>query len=198
MNLEPVTHLIDRELDGEATPEESRRLREFLGRNPDWNRYFESMRRLETAARSAPLIHPSPGFADRILARIEEESSTARAEGRRGGASETREGNETREANGWGSRLSWIGGAAAAVAGLLIVSPWSSSAPAESIGETASEAMRIVESFGVGVADFLAEPGGVFEWVFSMEPAVSWAPALSAFVVVLAINFICARKMPHA
>ncbi len=187
MNLETLIRLMDRDLDEGLPPVESRRLREFLAAHEDWRRYYESLKQLEGAARAAPLIHPSPGFADRVMERLAREDALALGgAGLEGAGLPPRQGRWER----WGALV-----AAAAVAALaLLVGPIAGYVSGESFSEAFDTAIYGIESVGGAVTGVMDASPSAVESVGLFHPVWGVGLALAVLAAVVVADVLVARR----
>ncbi len=187
MNLETLIALIDRDLDEGLPLTESRHLREFLAAHDDWRRYYESLKQLEGAARATPLIHPSPGFADRVMERIALEDALAL-----GGAGREAEGASPRQLR-WERWGVWV--AAAAVAALaLLVTPIAGYMSSGSFTDAFDKAVYGIESVGGAVTGVMDASPSVVESVSLSQAVWGVGLALAVLAAVVVIDVLVARR----
>jgi hypothetical protein len=65
------TELINKEIDGVSTPEESAMLKEYLGKNPDAEKHFRELRRTCELIEELEPIEPKPSMKNRVMNSID-------------------------------------------------------------------------------------------------------------------------------
>lgn len=188
MKLETVLELIDRDLDGDLTPSEDARLHAFLERHSDWKRYRDSMERLDRAARSTPLIHPSPGFADRVMGRISEESYVVHS---------VRTSRMARPRRGSQRTVLQLAASAGLVAAMVLAAANYVPVESDAINGLVTASMQVVESIGTGIANLLADPLAGLGGLVAPGSATGWSVAILCVTVAIAVNLLYGKKVHH-